>query len=105
MMLRIPSRRPKFSGPQESWRPSSSKCRSPASRVPPSRLSKVMDYLILNDIPTPWREPVFERVYQRLHDAVRVVYFKGNEKRRLWSYRMGSHPKTVLPCLTLTIRQ
>ena len=55
-----------------------------------------MDYLIINDIPTPWREPVFERVYQKLDGAVQVVYFKNNEKRRLWTFKMGSHPKTIL---------
>lgn len=63
-----------------------------------------MDYLILNDIPTPWREPVFERVYHRLAGSVLVVYFKNNEKRRLWSFRLGNHPKTLLRCLTITIR-
>jgi hypothetical protein len=60
-----------------------------------------MDYLILNDIPTPWREPVFERVYHKLAGDVRVVYFKNNEKRRLWSFQMGSHPKTILRGLTV----
>lgn len=59
-----------------------------------------MRYLIINDIPTPWREPVFERVYAKLGDALEVVYFKGNERRRLWSYRMGSHPKRVLKAIT-----
>ena len=61
-----------------------------------------MDYLILNDIPTPWREPVFERVYHRLAGDVQVVYFKGNEKRRLWAFNLGSHPKTILPGFTIT---
>ncbi|MBE3144715.1 MAG: glycosyltransferase [Planctomycetes bacterium] len=61
-----------------------------------------MKYLILNDIPTPWREPVFERVYHKLGGAVRVVYFKNNEKRRLWSFSLGNHPKTVLRDLTFT---
>ena len=58
-------------------------------------------HLIVSDIPTPWREPVFERVYQALGGSVEVVYFKGNEKRRLWSFKMGSHPKTVLKAITL----
>ena len=62
-----------------------------------------MDYLIISDIPTPWREPVFERVYQKLAGAVQVVYFKNNEKRRLWTFKMGSHPKTVLRSITLTV--
>jgi glycosyltransferase involved in cell wall biosynthesis len=61
-----------------------------------------VDYLIISDIPTPWREPVFERVYQKLAGAVQVVYFKNNEKRRLWTFKMGSHPKTVLRSITLT---
>jgi glycosyltransferase involved in cell wall biosynthesis len=63
-----------------------------------------MDYLILNDIPTPWREPVFERVYHSLSGAVQVVYFKRNEKRRLWSFSLGNHPKTFLRCLTIATR-
>jgi len=63
-----------------------------------------MEYVIINDIPTPWREPVFERVYAKLGGAVRVVYFKNNEKRRLWTFNMGSHPKTILKGLTLTTR-
>ncbi len=62
-----------------------------------------MNYLILNDIPTPWREPVFERVYHSLSGAVQVVYFKSNEKRRLWSFDLGSHPKIILRSITFTI--
>jgi glycosyltransferase involved in cell wall biosynthesis len=61
-----------------------------------------VDYLILSDIPTPWREPVFERVYHALNKNVRVAYFKSNEKRRLWSFRPGDHPKTILRSITLT---
>jgi len=60
-----------------------------------------MRYLIINDIPTPWREPVFERVYHRLDGKVEIVYFKDNEKRRLWSFRPGAHPKRILRALTL----
>ena len=63
-----------------------------------------MDYLIISDIPTPWREPVFERVHQRLGCAVHVAYFKHNEKRRLWKFKMGKHPKTILRAITLTPR-
>jgi len=62
-----------------------------------------MTYLILNDIPTPWREPVYERVHRALGDAVAVVYFKRNERRRLWTFTPGSHPKTILPGVTLRI--
>lgn len=61
-----------------------------------------MDYLIVSDIPTPWREPVFERVYEKLAGAVQVTYFKNNEKRRLWTFNMGKHPKTILKAITLT---
>ncbi len=61
-----------------------------------------MDHLIISDIPTPWREPVFERVYKQLDGQLDVVYFKSNEKRRLWSFGMGSHPKTTLKAITLT---
>jgi glycosyltransferase involved in cell wall biosynthesis len=61
-----------------------------------------MEYLIISDIPTPWREPVFERVYEKLAGAVRVAYFKNNEKRRLWTFQLGKHPKTILKAITLT---
>ncbi len=61
-----------------------------------------MVYAIISDIPTPWREPVFERVYERLGGGVQVAYFKGNERRRLWTFKMGSHPKTILKAITLT---
>lgn len=60
------------------------------------------NYLILSDIPTPWREPVFDRVYHRLGGTVQVVYFNNNEKRRLWNFDLGSHPKTIMRCLTIT---
>lgn len=61
-----------------------------------------MQRIIISDIPTPWREPVFERVYQRLNGAVEVVYFKDNEKRRLWTFKMGGYPKTILKAFTVT---
>jgi glycosyltransferase involved in cell wall biosynthesis len=61
-----------------------------------------MDYAIISDIPTPWREPVFERVYEGLA-GVQVAYFKDNERRRLWTFKMGSHPKTILKAITLTV--
>lgn len=65
-------------------------------------LHRKMDYLIVSDIPTPWREPVFERVYEKLAGAVQVAYFKNNEKRRLWTFNMGRHPKKILKAITLT---
>lgn len=61
-----------------------------------------MDRLIISDIPTPWREPVFERVYHKLGGCVHVVYFKNNESRRLWTFQMGNHPRTILKGITLT---
>jgi glycosyltransferase involved in cell wall biosynthesis len=61
-----------------------------------------IDNLILSDIPTPWREPVFERVHRGLPGSVRVVYFRDNERRRLWDFKLGSHPKTILRGLTIT---
>jgi glycosyltransferase involved in cell wall biosynthesis len=72
-------------------------------RVPELTFLKAMKYLILNDIPTPWREPVYERVYHSLSGEVQVVYFKNNEKRRLWSFNLGSHPKIMLKSITITI--
>jgi glycosyltransferase involved in cell wall biosynthesis len=62
-----------------------------------------MDHLIISDIPTPWREPVFERVYRKLEGDLQVVYFKNNEKRRLWAFKMGSHPRATLKAITLTL--
>ena len=61
-----------------------------------------MEYFIINDIPTPWREPVFERVYRKLGGSVQVIYFKQNESRRLWTFPMGRHPKIVLKSITWT---
>jgi glycosyltransferase involved in cell wall biosynthesis len=72
-------------------------------RLPELKYLKTMKYLILNDIPTPWREPVYERVYHALSGAAQVVYFKSNEKRRLWSFSLGSHPKIMLKSITITI--
>ena len=63
-----------------------------------------MQFLIANDIPSPWREPVFERVHRSFGGDVRVVYFKENEKRRLWTFAMGDYPKTILPGWTVTTR-
>jgi len=60
-----------------------------------------MNYLIVSDIPTPWREPVFERVFKSLAGAIEVVYFKNNETRRLWNFKLGAFPKTILRAITL----
>lgn len=59
------------------------------------------DYLIVSDIPTPWREPVYERVHRQLEGSVQIAYFKNNERRRLWTFQMGRHPKTILRAITL----
>lgn len=61
-----------------------------------------MNYLIINDIPSPWREPVFQRVCDRLAGDIEVVYFKSNEKRRLWTFDLGTFPKTTLKAVTFT---
>ncbi len=62
-----------------------------------------MDYLIISDIPTPWREPVFERVCSKLGGAVDVIYFKNNERRRLWTFTMGRHSKSILKAIPFTL--
>lgn len=72
-------------------------------RRPARDLGSTMKYLILTDIPTPWRVPIFDRVHQRLGDGFHVAYCKNNEKRRLWHVPLGSHPKTILPGFTLAI--
>lgn len=61
-----------------------------------------MNNLILTDIPTPWREPVFERVHAQLAGAVDFAYFKNNEKRRQWKFKTGGHPRKILKAITLT---
>src|ERR1700690_3133491 len=61
-----------------------------------------MARVIIMDIPTPWREPVFERVYEKFAGKIEIAYFKNNEKRRLWTFAMGKHPKKILKAITLT---
>lgn len=63
-----------------------------------------MKYLLLTDIPAPWREKVYELVYKALGDEFHVVYSAHNEKRRLWSFAFGKHPKTFLKCLNISIK-
>jgi len=62
-----------------------------------------MRRLILSDTPSPWREPVFERVYNSLRGEVQVVYLNKIERRRLWTFDFGSHPKIIMRCLTVRI--
>ncbi len=56
---------------------------------------------MITDIPAPWREKVFERVYEKLGKEFHVVYCKNNEKRRLWKFPLGEHSKTFLKAITL----
>jgi glycosyltransferase involved in cell wall biosynthesis len=60
------------------------------------------NYIIISDIPTPWREPVFERVYRKFNGKIDIVYFNNNEKRRLWNFKMGNYPKIILKAITFT---
>ena len=55
-----------------------------------------MKYLLLNDIPAPWREKVFEFVHRDLGDKFHVAYCARNERRRLWTFPHGSHSKQFL---------
>ncbi len=55
-----------------------------------------MKYLILEDLPTPWRDPVYEKVHGFFGDQICVSYCKSNEERRLWKFRLGNHRKVFL---------
>jgi glycosyltransferase involved in cell wall biosynthesis len=59
-----------------------------------------MKYLLITDIPAPWREKVYENVYRELGDQFHVAYCHTNEKRRLWKFKWGDHPKTFLGNIT-----
>ena len=63
-----------------------------------------MKYLLITDIPAPWREKVYEYVYEKLGEDFHVVYSAHNEKRRLWTFPLGNHPKTLLKCLNIIIK-
>lgn len=58
-------------------------------------------YLLVTDIPAPWREKVYENVHRVLGDGFHVAYCSLNEKRRLWKFPHGNHPKTMLKPLTI----
>ncbi len=58
-------------------------------------------YLLVTDIPAPWREKVYEIVHRRLGDAFHVAYCSHNEKRRLWTFRHGNHSKTIMKSLSI----
>lgn len=62
-----------------------------------------MKYLLLTDIPAPWREKVYENVYKKYGNDFHVVYCKHNEKRRLWKFPLGNHSKTFLKSATLNL--
>jgi len=64
---------------------------------------KRIKYLLVTDIPAPWREKVYEIVYSILGPDFHVVYCNSNEKRRLWEFPLGSHPKTFLKAITISI--
>ena len=50
-------------------------------------------YLLITDIPAPWREKVYENVYHELGDEFHVAYCGRNEKRRLWKFAEGDTQK------------
>jgi glycosyltransferase involved in cell wall biosynthesis len=58
-------------------------------------------YLLVTDIPAPWREKVYENVYNKLGPEFHVAYCNTNEKRRLWSFPLGRHAKTFLKGITI----
>jgi glycosyltransferase involved in cell wall biosynthesis len=64
-----------------------------------------MRYLLITDPPTPWREPVFELVHRALGDDFHVVYFGLKEKRRLWSFSIGAHQKSILNSISINFRR
>lgn len=70
--------------------------------MPPEKdMDQETKYLLVTDIPAPWREKVFERVHDKLGNAFHVAYCSHNERRRLWTFPHGSHPKTMLKPLTI----
>ena len=62
---------------------------------------KRIKYLLVTDIPAPWREKVYENVYRKLGDSFHVVFCSHNEIRRLWKFQHGDYPKTFLKGLTI----
>ena len=65
--------------------------------------SKHCKYVLITDVPTPWREKVYERVYKRLGDDFHVVYCARKEERRLWRFPMASYPRTFLKSLRFCV--
>lgn len=66
---------------------------------------KRIKYLLVTDIPAPWREKVYENVYNKLGPEFHVTYCNSNEQRRLWSFPLGSHAKTFLKGVTINIKK
>lgn len=64
-------------------------------------MDRQIKYLLVTDIPAPWREKVYENVHRELGDSFHVAYCSHNEKRRLWTFPHGSHSKTMLKPLTI----
>ena len=64
-----------------------------------------MKYLLITDTPAPWREKVYEKVYQTFGNDFHVVYCSYNERRRLWKFPLGTHPKTYLKSITAQTRK
>ena len=56
----------------------------------------MMKYVLVTDIPAPWREKVYEIVFKKYGADFHVVYLAHNEERRLWKFPIGSHSKTFL---------
>lgn len=64
-----------------------------------------MRYLVVSDIPAPWREKVYEKVYRSLGAQFHVVFCSHNEKRRLWKFPFGDYPRTFLKNITVVIEK
>jgi glycosyltransferase involved in cell wall biosynthesis len=63
-----------------------------------------MKYLIVTDFPAPWREKVYECVYEEFGNDFHVLYCNYSEKRRLWTFPLGNYPKTFLKSRTVSQR-
>ncbi|MCK7480606.1 MAG: Gfo/Idh/MocA family oxidoreductase [Candidatus Moduliflexus flocculans] len=59
---------------------------------PPAVSSEAVRYLILSDIPTPWRDRLRAGL-EGPREGRPGGLFQGNEKRRLWSFGQGEHPQ------------
>lgn len=64
-----------------------------------------MKYLLLFDTPAPWREKVFENVYNHFGSDFHVAYYGYVEKRRLWKFEHGKHEKTFLKRISIHLKK